>query len=125
MEFSKTRFEDLPDELLLLTYRYLRPCDLIWAFHGLNYRLNCTISHKFGSLTLLSENVTTSGKGREVLQLIGEYTRSLTLKSSTLSIDDFQSVPYLEELNYSYTQSQPIPVNTSSRKSRSTNEFLF
>lgn len=117
MEFSKTRFEDLPNELLLLTYRYLRPCDLIWAFYGLNYRLNCTISHTFGSFTLLSENVTTTGKGREVLQLIGKYTRSLTLKSSTLSIDDFQLVPYLEELNYSYIQSQPIPVNTSSRKS--------
>ena len=41
----KTRFENLPDEMLLTILRYLRPLDILDSFLDLNARLNRTITN--------------------------------------------------------------------------------
>ncbi|CAF1326652.1 unnamed protein product [Rotaria sordida] len=44
--------EDLPDEILLLIYRYLSSIDILYSFYGLSTRLNETISEIYCHLFL-------------------------------------------------------------------------
>ena len=47
LDSSRTTLEDFPDELLLLICRYLSSTEVLFSFHGLNYRLFRMISEQF------------------------------------------------------------------------------
>lgn len=49
---SQTTLEDFPDELLLLMCRYLSSTEVLFSFHGLNYRLSRMISDHFGHIVM-------------------------------------------------------------------------
>ncbi|CAF1345012.1 unnamed protein product [Didymodactylos carnosus] len=73
-------FEQLPDEILLTCYRYLRPYDVLYSFHSLNSRLNQTISVYQCNIDLLTCNYFEFINYIDVLfPIIGIHVHSLCL----------------------------------------------
>jgi len=98
-----TRLEYLPDEILLIICQYLSQAEIIHAFLGLNYRLNCTISHYTKLLIINCEQT------RKLLPIIGHYLNSLTIKQMNLSSDEICLALNIQELTFIHTQPDTIP----------------
>lgn len=103
-----TLIEYLPDEVLLIICRYLSQYDIIRAFLGLNYRLNCTVS-QFTQSLVLSYGVKHDRAGI-LLSLIGPELRSLTIKSTPLSSEEISLAPNIEEITFVNTDPYCLPV---------------
>ncbi|CAF1373777.1 unnamed protein product [Rotaria magnacalcarata] len=104
-----TLLEYLPDEILLTICQYLYQRYIIQAFCGLNYRLNCTISHFIRSFIVSNENFLTNEENVQLLSTIGPYLRSLTIKNISLSANEISLASNIRELTLIHTQPCLIP----------------
>jgi hypothetical protein len=105
-----TILEQLPDEILLIVCQYLSQYQIIKSFLGLNYRLNCTISHFLQSLVLSRDDGLNHRQSRELLSTIGSYLHSLTIKDSQLSSAEISLASNIKELTFIHTRPDSIPV---------------
>lgn len=107
----KTTFEYFPDEILLLICRYLPQCDIFWAFHDLNHRLNCTISGYFHSM-IVREHIGPDYLDRpHLFPLIGSRLRSLKVRGTYITAANMRAAPNIEELTLHYARADIIPVS--------------
>ncbi len=104
-----TILEYLPDEILLIICQYLNQYDIIRAFFGLNYRLNCTISQFIQSLIVFDDTYLNGGRSRRLLRMIGPYLHSLTVKQVHLSPAELSLASNIQELTFLQTQPELVP----------------
>ncbi|CAF1543310.1 unnamed protein product [Adineta ricciae] len=71
-----------PDEILLEIYKYLLSVHVLYAFYGINARLNATISYYYQHISLTNIGFGQSAKFcRFILPRIGSQIRSLTINN--------------------------------------------
>jgi hypothetical protein len=108
----RTILEYLPDEILLIICQYLSQYEIIHAFFGLNYRLNCTIS-QFARSLVFEETFFNDRRSRQLLSMIGPYLHSLIIKQIRLSPDEINLASNIQELTFLHTKPEFIPVMNS------------
>ncbi|CAF1471406.1 unnamed protein product, partial [Didymodactylos carnosus] len=101
-----SKFESLPDELLLNVFSYLKPIDLYRAFFNLNIRINYILNDSYLKFHLDFDNVPVCEYDllcEYVMDQISTRLHSIKLSNSTLELFftqfDFDKFPYLTSMS--------------------------
>lgn len=111
MEHSYIHLEDLPDEILLIIFRELRNCDVLYSFMGLNKRFDTILNDRIftTNLTLMQSTHSSSYQLKdmildrfclEILPKINDKIRQFNIESSFMErILLATDYPYLHALS--------------------------
>ena len=114
---DKSRFECLPNELIVHIFTYLNSCEIISAFSNLNHRFHSLLSSSYSCLHLNNDPQLTKSIFELMQQLPFdvENTKSLTLfcrPDSMIDVNQFLSV-YPIDIFYAKLESLSLTVDQS------------